>query len=146
MCDRNGITIEGYGAIYKQFKHGVKAVGRGLRIGCLSKPFHVSRLRTEMNLKLRDYVGDYYAIRNTLEILPGLRAKNKDPERLTLNENNSIFVDVEAVQRTMVTLYGITPLGIVILPIVQYFKILFFLFKSTYNDQVSLVRISLLLY
>ena len=125
-CDRNGIIVEGYGAIYKQFKHGVKAAGRGLRIGCLPKPFHVFQLRTEMNLKLRDYVGDYYAIRNTLEILLGSRAKNKDLEHLALNENNSIFVDVKAIQRTMVTLYRITLLGIVILSIVQYFKILIF--------------------
>ena len=77
--DRSGITNEAYNNIYKKFKGGTKAAGKGLRIGCLPKPYHVLLLQKELNNKLRDFVGDYYPIKNTLEILPGLKSKKKNP-------------------------------------------------------------------
>jgi len=64
-----------------------------------------------MNAKLQDFVGDYYSINNNLEIMPGPRSKKKEPSRLKLNENNSLFVDIEVVQRMMVHLYDFTPTG-----------------------------------
>lgn len=109
--DRSGVTNDAYSTIYKKFKGGAKAAGKGLRIGCLPKPYHVSLLRKELNSKLRDFVGDYYPIKNTLEIMPGPKSKKKEPMQIELNENNSLFVDVETVQKTMVQLYKFTPAG-----------------------------------
>lgn len=109
---RSGITNEAYSEIYKKFVGGVKSAGKGIRIGCLlPKPYHVSLLRKEMNAKLADFVGEYYPIINTLEIPPAPRSKKKESMLIELNEHNSLFVDVETVQKTMVQLYKFTPAG-----------------------------------
>jgi hypothetical protein len=108
-CDRNGITHRGYGAIYKQFKGAAKSSGRGLRIGCLPNPHKISIARSLLNLKLQEYVGEYYPIISTLKASP--TGNNKEHVLVSLNEYNSLFTDVEQVQRTMVELYGITPQG-----------------------------------
>lgn len=110
-CDRNGITHAGYGAIYKKFKGAIKSVGKGLRIGCLPNPHTVSVARKMLNLKLGEYVGDYHSINNTLEVPATAKSKAKDPIKVRLNDNNSLFVDVEQVQRTMVELYNVTHKG-----------------------------------
>ena len=110
-CDRNGITHAGYGAIYKKFKGAIQSVGKGLRIGCLPNPHTVSVTRKMLNLKLGDYVGEYYSINNTLEVPATAESKIEDPIEVKLNDNNSIFVDVEQVQRTMVELYNVTVEG-----------------------------------
>ena len=107
-CDRNGITNAGYGAIYKEFKGGVKSVGKGLWVGCLPKPHAVSVLRRMFNLKLGEYVRNYHSINNSLEVPATVKSKSKDPIHIKLNDNNSFFADVEQVQRTMVELYDIT--------------------------------------
>lgn len=109
--DRNGITQAGYAAVYKQFKGATRAAGRGLRIGCLPNPHQISLARSMLNLKLSEYVGKYYSIVSTLEVTPPPKSKSKDLVKVSLNEFNSIFVDVEQVQRTMVELYEITPSG-----------------------------------
>ena len=43
--DSSGMTDIGYSKIYRKFKNGIKAVGSGLRVGCLPRPWHVSLLR-----------------------------------------------------------------------------------------------------
>ena len=83
----------------------------GLRIGCLPNPHTVSVARKMLNLKLGDYVGEYYLINNTLEVPATAKSKTEDPIKVKLNDNNSIFVDVEQVQRTMVELYNVTVEG-----------------------------------
>lgn len=73
-------------------------------------------LRTELNSKLKDLVGDYYSIDNTLELVtqvPTTKGKKKksEIERVVLTSKNSLFVDIKAVQRSMVKLYGFTTEG-----------------------------------
>lgn len=108
-CDRNGITQRGYSALYQRFKKGVRVVRHGLRVSCLPKPFHISLLRLSMNAKLKEFVGDYYSINDTMETLS--RPKSRKNERIELNNHNSFFVDIEAVQKTMILLYKITTSG-----------------------------------
>jgi len=103
-CDLNGITQSGYRAIYKKFSGTVKSTGKGLRIGCLPNPHKVTLLRQYLNLKLSEYVGAYYSICDTLEVAAPNKAKNKEPVRVSLNENNKV-------QRTMVDLYNFTLQG-----------------------------------
>jgi len=110
-CDRSGITQEGYTSVYKQFKDSVQAAGKGLKVHCLPKPYHVSILRKEMNSKLSDFVGQYYSINNFLDISSQAKSKNKQPDHVQLTAKNSLFVDIEQMQRTMVQLYRITPEG-----------------------------------
>jgi len=74
----------------------------------LSNPYQISKLRREMNGNLKDMIGEYYSV-NDILVLPG--TKSKEPTKLKLSSKNSFFVDVEAVQRTMVALYGFTPEG-----------------------------------
>ena len=107
-CDRNMISHSGYDAFYKQFKGAAKLVGRGIRIGCLPNPWHVSCARRMLNLKLSQYVGEYYSINETLMVPPSVKSAKKEPVKVTLNEMNSLFCDIEQVQRTMVLLYGFT--------------------------------------
>jgi len=107
----NGITNVGHNAIYRKFKGAVKSAGKGLRVGCLPKPHVVLALRKMLNLKLREYVGKYHSINNSLEVPPTVKCKSKDPIQVKLNDNNSFFVDVKQVQRTMVELYDITVEG-----------------------------------
>ena len=107
--DRNGITQVGYAAVYKQFKGATQAAGRGLCIGCLPNPHQISLARAMLNLKLSEYVGKYYSIVSTMDVTPPPKSKSKDLVKVSLNEFNSIFVDVEQMQRTMVELYKITP-------------------------------------
>ena len=111
VCDSSAITQDAYSRIYKKFKCGVKASGCGVRIGCLPTPNAVSTLRTKLNSKLHEFVGEYYHIDDNLVIPPNSKSKKKKPQQIVLNEMNSIFVDVEAVQRTMVRLYEIAPEG-----------------------------------
>jgi len=110
-CDKNGITLQGYDAIYKDFKGVVKATRPGVRVGCLPNPHQLSLLRQQMNSRLEDLIGSYSHIDNTLLIPPSSKQK-ADPIKLVLLSKNSFFVDVESVQKTMVRLYGITPEGI----------------------------------
>lgn len=44
-----------------------------------------------------------YFIYNKLEILPSPKTENNKTIRIELNENNSLFMDVKAVPKTMVT-------------------------------------------
>lgn len=110
-CDRNGITHNGYEAIYKRFKGVARVAGRGLRIACLPNPHQVSLARRMLNLKLTEYVGEYYSLNETLVVPASAKATSKELVKVCLNEMNSLFVDVEQVQRTMVQLYGLTPSG-----------------------------------
>jgi len=78
----------------------------------------VSLLRTELNSKLKDLIGEYYYIDSTLELVaqvPVTNAKGKKKKseitRVVLTSKNSLFVDIEVVQRTMVKLYGFTTEG-----------------------------------
>ena len=78
----------------------------------------VSLLRTELNLKLKDLVGHYYHIDSTLELVAQAlvtngkgRKKKSDISRVVLTTKNSLFVDIEVVQRTMVKLYEFTTEG-----------------------------------
>jgi hypothetical protein len=59
-----------------------------------------------LNGKLKDFIGDYKHIDNTLEV-PDPEDKSKALQYV-LNDKNNIFVDIEAVQRSMIKLYGIT--------------------------------------
>ena len=68
----------------------------------------------DLNLKLKDFVGEYYHINNTHEVAPpkaSLKSKNQKDNMIALNEKNTFFADIEVVQRTMVALYGITEAG-----------------------------------
>ena len=107
--DSSGMTDIAYSKIYRKFKNGIKVVGSGLRVGCLPRPWHVSLLRQEMNAKLRDFDGDYYSISNISEIQLSTKSKKKETVRVELTMKNSFFVDVEMVQRTMVSLYNFMP-------------------------------------
>lgn len=80
--------------------------------------YQVTLLRTELNSKLKDLVGDYYYIDSTLELLAQVsvtnakgRKKKSEITRVVLTKKNSLFVDIEVVQRTMVKLYGFTTEG-----------------------------------
>jgi hypothetical protein len=61
-------------------------------------------------------MGDYSSIYNTLKILSCPKTKNKKAKRIELNENNSLFMDIEAVQKSKVTLYNFTLAGVTLLP------------------------------
>lgn len=106
-CDRSGITVDGYSAVYKTFKGAVKSAGKGLRISCLPNPHQVNLLRRQMNSKLDELIGSFYSINDTFIVPSNSKSKNKDPVKVELNEINSFFADVEKVQATMVQLYGI---------------------------------------
>ncbi len=80
--------------------------------------YQVSLLQTELHSKLKDLVGDYYHINSTLEIqskasMTSTKGKKRKAEitRVILTAKNSLFVDIEHVQRTMVKLYGFTTEG-----------------------------------
>jgi len=71
-----------------------------------------------LNSKLGELVGQCTHINNSLEIaaskgklLEKGKGKGRQYERLVLNEKNTLFTDVEAVQRSIVKVYGITPEG-----------------------------------
>ena len=75
----------------------------------------VSLLRRELNSRLKDLVGDYYHIDSMLELVASAsvtngkgKKKNPDISRVVLTTKNSLFVDIEVVQRTMVKLYKFT--------------------------------------
>jgi len=106
--DKNGITQSAYSVVYKKFKGAAKLADKGLQIGCLPNPNSVTKVRQMLNLKLRDYIGDYKFINDTLQVPTSKGSKMKDPVTVKLNDFNSLFADVEQVQRTMVQLYGIT--------------------------------------
>jgi hypothetical protein len=89
----------------------VKLAGTCLRV-TLPNPHQVSLvLRQILNLKLDEYVGEYYSIEDTLEIQPPSKSKKKEPIKVILNDSNTLFVDLERVQQTMVKMYDITPKG-----------------------------------
>jgi len=105
-CDHTRIMHKGYESIFKKFKTMTSSTRKGLKVGCLSKPHSIRKLRQDMNNKLADIIGDYYSINCSFEIL--LNKKSKALKRITLNEHNTFFCDIEAIQRTMVSLYQIT--------------------------------------
>ena len=109
--DYNGITQNGYAAVYKRFQSAVKVSNRGLRIGCLPRPFRVSKTRQMLNLKLAEFIGDYYSLTESNTFPLPTKSKEKDFVIVSLNQYNNICADVEQVQRTMVELYGITVEG-----------------------------------
>lgn len=71
-----------------------------------------------MNSKLVELVGQCTHINNSLDIaaskgklLEKGKGKGRQHEKLVLNEKNMLFTDVEAVQRSIVKVYGITQQG-----------------------------------
>ena len=75
-------------------------------------------LQIELNSRLKDLVGDYYHIDSTLELVAlasvtNGKGKKKKPNisRVVLTTKNSLFVDIEVVQRMMVKLYKFTTEG-----------------------------------
>lgn len=107
-CDCSSITQSGYGALYKTFKRAVSCVG-GSRVRCLPPPHDVSKLRQESNAKLSNLIGEHQHIDNLFEVPAPAKSKLKEPIKITSSSKNSLLVDVEAVQRTIILLYGITP-------------------------------------
>ncbi|KAG0595634.1 hypothetical protein M758_UG183700 [Ceratodon purpureus] len=92
-------------------KEGLRFVDKNMNLKSMPNPFQVSLLRTEMNGNLKNYIGDYYHINNSWQIpvKAGEDPKKRNtPTHLHLNENNTLFVDVETVQRSIVKLYDIT--------------------------------------
>ena len=68
----------------------------------------------DLNMKLKDFVGDYYHINNTHEVAPtrtSSKTKNQKDKMIIPNDKNTFFADIEVAQRTMVALYGITEIG-----------------------------------
>lgn len=116
--DYNGITQTGHAAVFKRFQSAAKVANKGLRVGCLPKPFKVLKTRQMLNLKLYDYIGDYYFLTdsNTFPPVTKSKARSKENEiiKVSLNQYNNIFADVEQVQRTMVELDGITHEGMIL--------------------------------
>jgi len=108
-CDQTGITQRGYQAMFKKLKTGATSTMKGLRLACLSSPQSVKNLRQEMNANFKDLVGDYYSLQCSIDI--GMASKSKAKKKFTLTEHNNFFCDLEAIQRTMVQLYKITPEG-----------------------------------
>ena len=68
-------------------------------------------LTVDLNMKLKDFVGDYYNINNTHDVAPtrtSSKPKNLKDIMIILDDKNIFFADIEVVQRTMVALYGTT--------------------------------------
>ena len=66
----------------------------------------------DLNMKLKDFVGDYYHIPH--EVAPARtssKTKNQKDKMIVLNDKNIFLADIEVVQRSMVALYGITKAG-----------------------------------
>ena len=110
--DYNNITQDGWCVVFKQYKGSVRTTNKGIRV-CLPNPFQVSKVRQLLNLKLNEYIGEYYSLTESLEVPPTRNSKDKESIKVSLNKNDSIFIDVEQVQCTMVELYGITPEGLI---------------------------------
>ena len=68
----------------------------------------------DLNMKLKDFVGDYYYINASQEVAPtrtSSKTRNEKDKMIVLNDKNTFFADIEVVQRTMVASYGITKEG-----------------------------------
>jgi len=92
-------TQNGYVAIYKHFQSATKITNKGLRVGCLLKPFKVLEMRQMLNLKLSKYIGDYYCLIKSNTFLPTTKSKawlkDKEPINIYFDQYNNIFADIE---------------------------------------------------
>ena len=71
----------------------------------------MSKTRQMLNLKLAEFIGNYYSLTESNTFPLPTKSKEKDFVIVSLNQYNNICADVEQVQRTMVELYGITVEG-----------------------------------
>ena len=104
-----------YDAIYKAVKAPIADFNKRVNGSILPSPYHVKLLRQELNANLPQYIGEYYHGEGRLT-LPSTSKKNKTSEdmvkEVVLTEKNSLFTDLEVVQRSMVIFYGITKEGV----------------------------------
>ena len=113
-CDQAGVSYRGYGAIYQAVKAPVRDLTKDAKSNILPSPYHVRRLRQELNANLPQFIGQYYHAEGRME-LPAVSKKTKKSEEqrkeVVLDEKNSLFTDLEVVQQSMVIFYGITESG-----------------------------------
>lgn len=112
-CDSAGVTVRGYDAIYRTVKNRIGMVAPGIKSGILPAPHRLGSLRKEMNLKLPQFIGDYYHI-DGRRTIPEVRVGGKvvtAAKEVVLDSKNSLFVELEVVQRSMVMFYEMTTEG-----------------------------------
>lgn len=76
-------------------------------------------LRRELNANFPRFIGEYKHIEGRFIPPPPTRTSDKAVvvKEVKLDEKNSLFVELEAVQRSMVLFYGITEEGMYMIPI-----------------------------
>jgi hypothetical protein len=85
-----------------------------MKSNILPSPYHVRRLRQELNANLPQFIGQYYHAEGRMELPTVSRKSEKSEEQrkeVVLDEKNSLFTDLEVVQQSMVIFYGITESG-----------------------------------
>jgi hypothetical protein len=88
--------------MYKKFKGSTKLVGKRLRISCLPNPKSVTKVQQMLNFKLRDYIGDYKFMIDTLQVPTLKDSQTKYWITAKLDEFNPLSANEEQIQRTMV--------------------------------------------
>lgn len=109
-CDVARVTGRGYTSIYKTVKNRIGLIAPGFKSSILPAPHRLAKLRKEMNAKLPQFIGEYYSIEGR-RIIPEVRVAGKvitSAKEVILDSNNSLFVDLEVVQRSMVMFYEMT--------------------------------------
>jgi hypothetical protein len=112
-CDGTGVTHKGYAAIYKTLKNRIGLIAPAQSSAILPAPHRLASLRKEMNAKLPQFIGEYQWIEGRHSI-PEVRVGSKvvtPAKEVILNIKNSLFVDLEVVQQSMVLFYGMSVAG-----------------------------------
>ena len=112
-CDVAGVTGRGYTSIYKTVKNRIGLIAPGFKSSILPAPHRLVKLRKQMNSKLPQFIGEYYSIEGR-RMIPEVRVAGKvttSAKEVILDSKNSLFVDLEVVQRLMVMFYEITVEG-----------------------------------
>lgn len=85
-----------------------------MEIECGHCFWQVAVLRRELNENLPQFIGEYYHIDGRMTLPPPKTkggGKRTMPLEVKLDDKNTLFVDIEVVQRSMVMFYGITVEG-----------------------------------
>jgi FtsZ-binding cell division protein ZapB len=117
-CDAAGVAHGGYGEIYKSVKGRIALVNPGLKCALLPAPNKIAVLWKQLNANLPQFIGDYYHIDGRMVLAAPKRTKtNVIPKEVILNDKNTLYVDLEVVQRSMVMFYGMTEAGNTLFPL-----------------------------
>jgi hypothetical protein len=107
ICDVCNIPRYAYEEVKKQLKKEVQSAREELKMSLLPTPRNISTLKKKINSKLHEYIGEHYHIHTTIEYTLKSGTSRKQKDQLALNKKNSCFVDIEAVQKTIVNFYNI---------------------------------------